>query len=138
MREQREKELRRLSRSELLELLLTQTQENERLTQELEETRELLAQRQLKVQQAGDLAHAVLAVNGVMEAAQRSAEQYLENIRAMEEQAKETCRRMIAEAEEEAAKIRAEAEINRNEEAPEESSEQQPEEKRAAQEKRGE
>lgn len=138
MREQREKELRRLSRSELLELLLTQTQENERLTQELEETRELLAQRQLKVQQAGDLAHAVLAVNGVMEAAQRSAEQYLENIRAMEEQTKETCRRMIAEAEEEAAKIRAEAEINRNEEAPEESSEQQSEEKRAAQEKRGE
>ena len=63
-----DKELKRLSRSELLELLL-QTQETERLRKELAIVREQLANRQMQVAEAGNLAEAVLAVNGVMEAA---------------------------------------------------------------------
>lgn len=81
-----EKELKRLSRSELLELLLVQTRETERLTKKLERAEKLLSNRQLEMEKAGDIAHAALAINGVMEAAQAAAQQYLDNIKRMEQE----------------------------------------------------
>ena len=101
-----QKELKRLSRSELLELLLIQTKENERLMDKLAEAEALLYRRELKISQAGDLAHAVLEVNGIMEAAQAAAQQYLDNIAAMEQDTKEKCRAMLEKAEKEAQEIR--------------------------------
>ncbi len=83
-----DKELKRLSRAELLELLLLQTQESERLRTELAQTRQQLEERQLRIQNAGSLAQAVIDINGVMEAAQKAADQYLENIAAMEAEAR--------------------------------------------------
>lgn len=104
-----DKELKKLSRAELLELLLVQTRETEKLQKKLAQAEEALQDRNLQVQQAGDLAQAVLQVNGVMEAAQEAASQYLDNIRAMEEQAKDRCARMMELAEAEANKIRENA-----------------------------
>ena len=83
------KELKKLSRAELLELLLLQTKENERLQAKLDEALQQLTDRRLRMEQCGDLAQAALAVNGVMEAAQAAARQYLDNIRAMEEEARQ-------------------------------------------------
>lgn len=102
----KEKNLRRLSRGELLELLLVQTQEAERLQQRLQEAEALLAERHLKLHNAGDLAQAVLAVNNVMEAAQQAAQQYLDNIVAMEAETKAKCQQMLSDAKKEAAQIR--------------------------------
>lgn len=102
----REKALKRLSRAELLELLLRQTRETERLQEQLAEAEAKLAQRYLKIHEAGDLANAVLAVNGVMEAAQNAAKQYLENMQAMEAETKARCEQMLRLAEEEAARLR--------------------------------
>ena len=93
-----EKELKRLSRSELLELLLEQTREREQLEMELEEARRKLADRQLQLEKAGDIAQAALAVNGVMEAAQAAARQYLENIERMERQTRQRCDEMLIKA----------------------------------------
>jgi len=90
-----EKELRKLSRAELLELLLAQTEEVERLRQNLEKAEKLLADRYLRVEFAGNLAEAVLAVNGVMEAAQKAADQYLLNIAQMEEQTRKYCDQLL-------------------------------------------
>lgn len=101
-----QKELKRLSRSELLELLLIQTKETERLMKKLEEAESLLYQREVKIQNAGDLAHAVLEINGVMEAAQAAAQQYLENIAAMERDTRAKCEQLLAEAHREAERIR--------------------------------
>ena len=95
----KEKSLKRLSRAELLELLLEQTRQTELLQEKLQKTEELLNQKYLKVQQAGDLAHAVLAINNVMEAAQNAAQQYLENIAAMEAETKARCEQMLRQAE---------------------------------------
>ncbi len=103
------KELKKLSRAELLELLLTQIKENERLRSELLEANQLLRDRHIKIEKAGDLATAVLAVNGVIEAAQAAAQQYLENMADMERSTQLNCKRMIAKAEIEAAKIRNQA-----------------------------
>lgn len=90
-----EKEMRRLSRAELLELLLEQTEESERLKKRLEEVEAQLSDRRIRVDNAGDLASAVLAVNGVVEAAQAAAQQYLDNIRNMEAEVMEGCRHRL-------------------------------------------
>lgn len=108
----KEKKLNRLSRAELLELLLAQTQETERLQQELQQAKTQLESRELKLRQAGDLAQAALAVNDVMEAAQKAAQQYLENIEAMEQAARAESEQLIAEARQEARRICMEAAIS--------------------------
>ena len=76
-----EKELRRLSRRELLEMLITRTIENERLTEELPD-------RKLIQERAGSMAEAALQLNGVFEAADRAAREYLGNIRRMAEESR--------------------------------------------------
>ena len=102
----KEKKLKRLNRGELLELLLAQTQENEQLQERLKKAEQQLAERYLKVEEAGDLAHAVLELNGVMEAAQEAARQYLDNIKAMEEATRIKCEQMLDQARQEADRIR--------------------------------
>ena len=76
-----EKELRRLSRTDLLEMLLEQSKEVQRLQQELEETKQKLEDRRLMEKEARSIAEAALRINKVFEAAQQAADQYLENIR---------------------------------------------------------
>lgn len=76
-----EKELRRLSRMDLLEMLLEQSREVERLQKELETVKNQLSDRRIMEQEAGSIAEASLKLNKVFEAAQQAADQYLENIR---------------------------------------------------------
>lgn len=81
-----DRELRKLSRADLLELLLKETQENERLRAELEEANKKLADRTILIEDSGSLAEAALRMNGVFEAADRAVRQYLENVRRMAEE----------------------------------------------------
>ena len=80
-----EKELRRLSRMDLLEMLLEQSREVERLQKELETVKNQLSDRSIMEQEAGSIAEASLKLNKVFEAAQQAADQYLENIRIRSE-----------------------------------------------------
>lgn len=80
-----EKELRRLSRMDLLEMLLEQSKEVERLRAELETVKKQLEDRRIMEQEAGSIAEAALRLNKVFEAAQQAADQYLENIRTQAE-----------------------------------------------------
>lgn len=75
-----DKELKRLNRAELLEMLLAQMEENEKLNRQLQEARDALDNRQIAIEQSGTLAEAVMRLNGVFEAADQAARQYLENI----------------------------------------------------------
>jgi len=101
-----DKELKRLSRAELLELLIIQTRETERLQAELDMTRQQLEDRRLRVSQIGNLAQAALDVNGVMEAAQAAAQQYVDNIAAMEDETRQKCEQILRAALLEAKRIR--------------------------------
>ena len=103
-----DKELKRLSRTELLELLLAQTKEAERLARKLEKAEQMLADRQLQINKAGDIAQAALAVNGVMEAAQAAAQQYLDNIIRMEQETRLRCKKILDDAQQAAQQIRQE------------------------------
>ena len=78
-----DKELRRLSRSELLEMLIAQMKENAALQSRLELAEARLNDRQIAVEKAGTLAEASLSLNGVFQAAEAAAQQYLENIEHM-------------------------------------------------------
>lgn len=79
-----DKELRRLKRVDLLELLIAQGRENDQLREEVEQLRARLEQREAIVKEAGSIAEAALKINRVFEAAQTAADQYIENIQAME------------------------------------------------------
>lgn len=81
-----ERELRKLSRADLLELLLAESRENERLRTELDEANRKLASRAIEIENAGSIAEAALRLNGVFEAAERAAQQYLENVRRLSEE----------------------------------------------------
>lgn len=75
-----DKELRHLSRSELLEMLLAAAKENERLKAELEQSKAELRDRRIQMENAGTLAEAALQLNGVFQAADAACAQYIENI----------------------------------------------------------
>lgn len=90
-----EKELRRLKRSDLLEMLLEQSREVERLKEELAEAKNKLEERKIRLENAGSIAEASLSVSGVFEAAQDAAERYLESLKAINSKQEE----MLAETE---------------------------------------
>lgn len=76
-----DKELRKLSRAELLEMLLEQTKRIEALKAELELKNKELENRRIMIEKAGSIAEASLRLNEVFEAAQKAADQYLYNIK---------------------------------------------------------
>ncbi|MBQ4648228.1 MAG: DNA repair protein [Clostridia bacterium] len=75
-----EKELKKLNRKQLLELLLVQTSRADRLEAELAEANKMLKRRELLETEAGTMAEAALKINGVFEAVDAAAAQYLQNI----------------------------------------------------------
>ena len=75
-----------MSRAELLELLLEESRENERLRAQLQEMNEKLADRAIRIERAGSIAEAALQLNGVFQAAEEAAAQYLVNVRRLAEE----------------------------------------------------
>ncbi len=101
-----DKELRKLSRAQLLQLLLEQTRRAEELREQLDAARAELRSRSLQVEEAGNLADAALKINGVFYAAQNAADQYLNNVRSRDAVLDDALRQadeIIARAEEQAA-----------------------------------
>ena len=84
-----ERELKKLSRTELLELLLEECRRNEKLCAELKRLNEKLADKYLQIEQCGSIAEAALRLNGVFEAAEAAAQQYLENVRRLAQEQEE-------------------------------------------------
>ncbi|MCD8238501.1 MAG: DNA repair protein [Clostridiales bacterium] len=73
--------LKKLKRQELLELLLEQTKRAEALEEELKKKNEELENKKLVIDESGSIAEAALRLNSVFEAAEKAAEQYLQNIK---------------------------------------------------------
>ena len=106
-----EKELRRLSRTDLLELLLAQRRENEQLRCVLDQTQAQLADRTIKIDKAGSIAEASLQLSGIFNAAQDSCQYYLDNIRLLSERQSQICQQMEQETREKCDRMIAEAEL---------------------------
>ena len=92
------KELRRLSRTELLELMIEQSKELDRVRQELAIARAQLNDREIRLRQAGSIAEASLALGKVFEAAQAAADEYLKSVRMQGTCSDEDWERILDEA----------------------------------------
>lgn len=107
------KELQKLSRRDLLELLVQQEQQKEELKARVAELEELLADRTVDIRNAGTMAEAMLTLNGVFERADAAASQYLDNIKRCSEEQQAAYERIISEAEQKAREILQEAELEK-------------------------
>ena len=117
-------ELRKLSRSDLLEILLEQSKEISGLQAENKKLKEQIEDRTIKYTDSGSLAEASLKVSGVFEAAQKAADIYLDNLRKggadieaarkkcaeMENQSRQTAKRLLDKTAAECAAMREETE----------------------------
>lgn len=92
-----EKEMKKLSRADLLELLIEQSQQVQQLRTWLDQAEAKLVSRHIAIEEAGSIAEAALKVNGVFEAAQAASEQYLDNIRNLSQQQEKICAQMERE-----------------------------------------
>lgn len=108
--EMMESRLKRLKRSDLLEILIAQQKEIESLKAALQEKEELLRERQICIEDAGSIAEASLKLTQVFEQAQQAADLYLENIEIQEAAAKHKYSETLHWCEEIKRQTRAECE----------------------------
>ena len=104
-----DKELKRLSRGELLEMLIQQSKELERLRKQLDVAESALQNREIAITNAGSIAEAALQLNGVFTAAQDACQQYMENICHLSQNQERICAQRDAESQAEAKRIVEEA-----------------------------
>ncbi len=78
-----DREAHKLKRVELLELLTELSKENDMLKKENGALRKQLDDKMLKIENCGSLAEAAIQICGVLEAAQKAADCYLENLKLM-------------------------------------------------------
>ncbi len=110
-----DKELQRLRRSELLEILLAQQKQIDSLKKELADANEQLAERKIVIEKSGSIAEAALKLNGIFEAAQRAADQYLYSIgvaSAPEETLQTADRSLFADAAQETEEVQPDNSAN--------------------------
>ena len=79
------KELKKLNRKELLEILLEQTKRIEELETEVDNLKNKLESKKVIFKNAGSLADASLQLSGIFNVAQEAAEIYLNNIKDLKE-----------------------------------------------------
>lgn len=74
-----QKDLRKLGKMDLLELLIEQSRENLALKERLAKVEAELENRRILIEESGSLAEAALKLSGIFEAAQKAIEIYREN-----------------------------------------------------------
>lgn len=92
-----DRELRRLRRDDLLQILITQQKQIEELNEALDKANNELSDRRIAIEESGTLAEAALRLNSVFEKAQAAADLYVSEIRTKADAMLEKAR---AEAEE--------------------------------------
>lgn len=95
-----ERELKKLNRTDLLEMLLALSRENEELSDKVTRLQAALDDRIVRIEKSGSLAEAILMVNGMFEATQAACDQYTHNIRQRYQQQEQYCQRMEQETRE--------------------------------------
>lgn len=114
-----DRELKHLGKADLIEIIYQMKKNEIELRNELNKTQKKLEARDLKIQNAGSIAEAVVSINDLFETAQKTANEYLEQIlvaktesesrcREMEEETRIKCERIEQETEQSIAKKWAE------------------------------
>lgn len=100
-----DKEVKRLSRYQLIEIIYQLQIREEELTEINQRLEEELRSKRIRIENAGNIAQAALELNEVFQSAQNAAEQYLAEIQVIQETAEKERQRIISAAEEEARQM---------------------------------
>lgn len=100
-----EKDLKKMRRSELLEVLILQAKEieelkgqNADLRKQLDKADRELTSRRITIKKAGSLAEASLALSSIFQSADEAAAKYLENVRILTSQQEQICAQRDSES----------------------------------------
>ena len=111
----KQKELRRLSKAELIDIIYEQKKIEVSLKNKLAEAQQQLEEHDIQVKKAGTLAEAALSVNKVFEAAQRAADDYVRQIHVDYSAIERNCNDLLAQTEAKCRTREAEADRRINE-----------------------
>ena len=104
-----EKELKKLNRYQLLELLILQTKRADELERQLEAAEQQLNERDIHIMTLGSIADASMQLNDVFTSAQKAADMYVENAQRkaadIEERARAKAYAIVKEAESRALEV---------------------------------
>ena len=92
------KELKKLSRRELVDIIYQMKKNEQQLQEEVSSLKTALQDKRIRMEEAGSVAAAALSITDVLGAAQRTADLYLHEIASMKEDAEKECSVMLAEA----------------------------------------
>jgi cell division septum initiation protein DivIVA len=100
-----DKEFKRLSRAQLIDIIYQLQLQIDKLNEEKQELESELADKRLRLSNAGNIAEAALEMNDCFRSAQNAAEQYLNEIKAIREETEAERQRILAQAQAEAEAI---------------------------------
>ena len=80
-----ERELHKLSRSELLGIMLDQSREIDRLNKRVDELLRQVEEKNIIIKESGSIAEAAMRLNHIFEDAQRAADQYVQSVKGLYE-----------------------------------------------------
>lgn len=100
-----DKEFKRLNRAQLIDIIYQLQLQIDTLTEKNQALEQALADKRLRLSNAGNIADAALEMNNCFRSAQDAAEQYLNEIKTLREEAEAECQRILAQAQAEAAAI---------------------------------
>ena len=100
-----DKEFKRLGRAQLMDIIYQLQLEVDKLKEQNEQLEKDLADKRFRIENAGSLAEAALEISECFSSAQKAAELYLNEIKAIREETETERTRILNEAREEAAAI---------------------------------
>lgn len=100
-----DKEFKRLSRAQLIDIIYRLQLEMEKLNEQNKQLESELADKRLRLNSAGNIADAALEMNDCFRSAQNAADQYLNEIKAIRAETEADRQRILADAQAEAAAI---------------------------------
>lgn len=84
-------DLRKLTRIELLDLLIDQTAELESVKEKLRQAEEKLQERAILLDEAGSISEAAIRINGVFAATETACKQYLDSVQLLARRQEQIC-----------------------------------------------
>ena len=100
-----DRELSKLRRTELLEMLIAQGKEYAKVQSQLKETQEALQGRELAIQEAGTMADAAFKLNDVIGSAQKAVDLYTENVKRLMTQQQQEAAQALEDARAHASQV---------------------------------
>ena len=104
------KELKRLSRRELVDIIYQLKKNEQEMQEEIESLKSELQDKRIRISMAGSIADAAMSVTNVFSTAQMTANLYLREISLMKEDTEKECTKKVEEAEKKVKEILADGE----------------------------